>query len=224
MEKNKQKEAFLSYEADAWFDRNKEYLLKYNVENDEVVKLIKSYNIKPENILEIGCSAGHRLNGIKSIFPKCQVYGVEPSQKAIAFGKSNYKNIHLFNGTADNLNEIQDESMDLVIVGFMLYVIDRTILLKVISEINRVLKDGGALILVDFFAEVPQKKDYSHIKNFSAFSFKQNYDEIFTSSKLYFLIDKSTFNHSTAKLDASNDYYNNYSIALLKKDIDAGYK
>jgi hypothetical protein len=35
---------------------------------------------------------------------------------------------------------------------------------------------------------------------------------------------KSTFNHSTKMLDASNDYFDKYSISLLKKDINSSYK
>ena len=53
---------------------------------------------------------------------------------------------------------------------------------------------------------------------------RQNYDEIFTISKLYYLLDKSTFSHSTKMLNASNDYYDKYCISLLKKDINSSYK
>lgn len=220
----KQKQAFLNFEADAWFERNKEYLAKYSSEKDEVVKLINLYNISPTKIVEIGCSAGHRLNGLKQLFPQAEICGVEPSKKAIEHGQSIYKNITYINSTADNLEKIEDESVDVLIVGFMMYVIDRSILLKVVSEFNRVLKNGGVLIIVDFFSEVPNKKEYQHIKEFTAYSFKQNYEEIFSATKLYFLIHKSTFSHTTGKHDASNDFYNNYSISMLKKDINAGYR
>lgn len=219
-----QKDAFTTYEADAWFSRNQDYLKKYSVQNDKVVSLLTGYNLLPGNVLEIGCSAGHRLNGIKSLHKDCNVYGIEPSKKAIEYGQQNFPTINLCEGTADDLSAYGNESMDVIIVGFVFYVIDRNIVFKVISEIDRVLKNGGALIIVDFFSETSLKNEYQHIKDFRAYSFKQNYDEIFTSSKLYYLLDKSTLNHDTKSLDASNDYFNKYSISMLKKDINASYK
>ena len=225
MDNNKQqKEAFLSYEADSWFERNKAVLLNYSVEKDRVVSLIKKYNLNPEAILEIGCSGGYRLNGLKSIYPKVVVHGIEPSAKAIEFGRKSYPDVNYIHGTADNLCGIEDSSLDIVIVGFVFYVIDRNIIFKVAAEIDRVLKNGGILIIVDFFSETSLKNVYEHIKDFSAYSFKQNYDEIFTSSKLYYLLDKETFSHSTKEPDATEDYSDKYSISMLKKDIHASYK
>jgi ubiquinone/menaquinone biosynthesis C-methylase UbiE len=224
MENSLQKKAFITYEADAWFDRNRDYLTHYSTDNDKVTNLLKDYSLKPKSLLEIGCAAGYRLNGIKSIFDECNVYGLEPSSKAIDYGVNNFPKVKFQQGTADNLEAYDNESMDVVIVGFVFYVIDRNIVFRVVSEIDRVLKNGGILIIVDFFSESSLKNEYQHIKDFSAYSFKQNYDEIFTSSKLYYLLDKSTLNHGTKLLDASEDYFNKYSITMLKKDINASYK
>lgn len=222
--KDRQKEAFLSYEADAWFERNQSYMANYSEERDRVLSLIAEYNLNPKRVLEIGCSAGYRLNGLKKIVPDCSVYGVEPSQAAISYGKRSFNDINFVHGTADNLSAFESESMDIVIVGFVFYVIDRSIFFKVVSEIDRVLKNGGVLIIVDFFSETSLKNVYQHISQFNAFSFKQNYDEVFTASKLYYLLDKSTWNHSQKVLDATDNYYDKYSVFLLKKDISASYK
>lgn len=224
MEGDNQKNSFLGYEANAWFDRNKVVIDSYNLDRDRVITLIKEYNLDPKKVLEIGCSAGYRLNAINSIFKDCVTYGVEPSDKAIEYGKDNYPNVNFIHGTADDLMVFDKESIDIVIVGFVFYVIDRSILLKVIAEIDRVLRNGGILIIVDFFSESSLKNVYHHIKDFKAFSFKQNYDEVFTSSKLYYLLDRSTWNHSEKVLDATDNYYDKYSISLLKKDINASYK
>lgn len=221
---NSQKNCFLTYEANAWFERNKSIIEDYKPENDKVIELISKYNLENNSVLEIGCSAGYRLNAIKELFPNSQVTGIEPSEKAIAFGKENYKNVEFVHGTADNLSDFENESLDIVIVGFVFYVIDRNILFKVISEIDRVLKNGGVIIIIDFFSEAALKNNYQHIEEFQAYSYKQNYDEIFTVSKLYYLLDKSTFSHTTKNLDATNDYYDKYSITLLKKDINSSYK
>lgn len=224
MEHKKQKDAFLSYEANAWFDRNKKLLLSYSTKSDHVISLIKDYQLKPDSVLEIGCSAGYRLNGIKNEFNNCSVFGIEPSEKALEYGKAHFPKVNFIHGTADNMSEFANDSMDIIIVGFVFYVIDRSTLFKVIAEIDRVLKNEGILIIVDFFSETALKNAYQHINDFSAFSFKQNYDEIFTSSKLYYLLDKSTWNHSGKILDATNNYYDKYSVSLLKRDISASYR
>lgn len=212
------------YEADSWFERNKAYLENYQPEKDEVIQIMKKYGLNPASVLEIGCSAGYRLNSIQQQHEACRVFGLEPSQKAIEYGKERFKEVAFEHGTADNLSAYADGSMDVVIVGFVFYVVDRNIVLKVISEVDRVLKNGGALIIVDFFSETPLKNQYHHITNFPAYSFKQNYDEIFTASRLYYLLDKTTLSHTTRKPDASEDYFNKYSISLLKKDVFASYK
>lgn len=224
MDSNHQKEAFLAYEANAWFERNKSVIDNYHPEKDRVISLITEYGLKPEKILEIGSSAGYRLNGLKNILPSTEVFGLEPSTEAIEYGKQNYPSVNFVHGCADDLSDFEEGSLDIVIVGFVFYVIDRNIFYKVVSEIDRVLKNGGILIIVDFFSESSLKNTYQHINSFSAYSFKQNYDEVFTASKLYYLLDKSTWNHSHKVLDATNNYHNKYSISLLKKDLDASYK
>jgi ubiquinone/menaquinone biosynthesis C-methylase UbiE len=221
---NNQKNSFLSYEANAWFERNFEVISNYNPDDDRVVDLFKKYNFDKQTILEIGSSAGYRLNALRELIPNSKVFGIEPSQKAIEYGENNYKEVNFTHGTADNLSMYEDASFDVVIVGFVFYVIDRNILFKVISEVDRVLKNNGLIIIIDFFSEASLKNSYHHIDEFQAYSYKQNYDDIFTASKLYYLLDKSTYSHESKELDASNNYSDKYSITLLKKDINSSYK
>lgn len=217
-----QKEAFLKYEADNWFLRNKE--VKYVAEKDFVVKVLQEYNSAPKNVLEIGCNTGYRLEGIRTLFPGSKVSGIEPSSEAITKGKLDYPKIDFVKGTADDMTMFNKNSFDLVIIGFVLYVIDRDILLKVIAETDRVLSDGGILMIIDFFADRPTRNPYEHIKEMDAFAFKQNYDEIFLATNLYHTIDKRSQSHTTKTYDLSGDYYNKYSLTTLRKDLTAGYK
>ena len=218
-----QKEVFLKNEANSWFFRNKDYIDNFDSKTDHVISLIKKYNLKPNWVLEIGCSAGYRLNGLKESFPNSKFFGVDPSSEAEKYCNKNFPTINFKKGTADDLSHLSSESIDLLIVGFVFYVVDRNILFKVISEIDRVLKNNGELIILDFFSEIPTKNKYSHITEIEAFSHKQNYDEIFTSSKLYCKIDKSTLNHNDKKFNSSNDYANNISVSLLKKNYSSCY-
>ena len=216
-----QKDAFLQYEADNWFFRNKE--VHYSAEKDVVINVLKEYNAKPENVLEIGCSYGYRLNAISTYFNTAHVTGLEPSAEAIKRGNLNYPQVNFVKGTADQL-PFETASFDLIIIGFVLYVVDRNILLKVISESDRVLRDGGILMIIDFFSEKPVRNPYQHIKDIEAYAFKQNYDEIFTASKIYHLLDKRSMSHSGKGYDLTADYYDKYALTTLRKDLSAGYK
>ena len=220
---NTQKDAFLEYEADSYFARNQSILKDYSPEKDSVLKTIQDYRYIPKRVLEIGCNAGYRLNGLKTIYSECQVYGIEPSIDAIEYGKNNYQNISLIQGMADDLSIFEDGFFDLVIIGFVLYVVDRNILLKTISEIDRVLADKGILLNIDFYAQTPSVNAYSHIDSMKAYTYKQNYDEIFLASRLYQCIDKRSFSHVDKQFNISDDYYNKYNITTMKKDLNAGY-
>jgi ubiquinone/menaquinone biosynthesis C-methylase UbiE len=222
MADNSQKEAFLKYEADNYFLRNKEKA--YEAEKDFVVKVLREYNGAPKNVLEIGCSTGYRLEGIRNQFPGSKVSGIEPSSEAIAKGKKDFPQVSFFKGTADDMAMFESKTFDLVIIGFVLYVVDRDILLKVISETDRVLSDGGTLMIIDFFADKPVRNPYQHIQDMEAFAFKQNYDEIFIATKLYHTLDKRSMSHTTMTYDLSGDYYNKYSLTTLRKDLNASYK
>ena len=201
-----QKDAFVNYEADSWYERNKNFIDNYSPEKDPVIDLVKKYSISPSSILEIGCSAGYRLNALGEIYNKSTLFGIEPSKKAVSVGRNSYQKINFFNSTAEDLSSIPDNSIDLLIVGFILYVVDRKYLLKIFSEIDRVLVEKGKVIIIDFYAEKCIKNHYEHIDEFQAWSFKQKYHEILVSTKMYQLIDKTTYNHTTKKLDASFDY------------------
>jgi ubiquinone/menaquinone biosynthesis C-methylase UbiE len=227
---DKQKNAFLGYEANAWFERNKSIVERFNANEDFIINLIKQYDISSKRVLEIGSSAGYRLNGIKEKYPNSEVYGIDPSAKAIEYGRQKYLDINLEIATADKL-PFENDFFDIVIVGFVFYVIDRELLFQSIAEIDRVLNNNGFLIICDFFSEKPFKKQYIHILDFKGYSYKQKYEDMFTSSQLYHLIDKSTFYHGSQGKhsdkkhgnDAMSNFDDLFSVILLRKNIHAAY-
>lgn len=218
-----QKKAFIEFESDNYFSRNQAILTTYNPDNDSVIKILKDYNYQPKSVLEIGCNAGYRLDGIKKNFPNCEVFGLEPSKEAIRYGSGHYKDITFIEGTIDDLSSFENGKFDLVIIGFVLYVVDRSLLFKAVSEIDRVIGNNGVLINIDFFATTPHKNAYNHIPGNEAFSYKQNYEEIFLASRLYQQIDKRSFNHTDKKYDITDNFYDKYSICSLKKNTIHGY-
>ena len=100
----KQKSKFIESEGDYWFDRNHNYATQnYNPQKDVVIELLHRCNIKPNRVLEIGCSSGYRLNFLNLDFnSKC--FGIEPSSKAREYAEFNYPNVSIIPGTADDLS------------------------------------------------------------------------------------------------------------------------
>ena len=221
---NNQKEAFLEFEADEWFQRNKSFIESFDGSKDSVSRAIANYAIPLNKVLEVGCSAGHRLNYLQRHYPQASFSGLEPSQKAIANGQMAYPSVQFYPGTVDDMSMFADNSFDVVIIGFVFYVVDRALLLKSIGEIDRVLKNGGQLIILDFFYPKPFANHYHHIKDQETFAYKQSYEDIFLASRLYHLLAKETFNHSSGVQSVSEAYSELCSLTILKKDLRAVYQ
>lgn len=219
-----QREAFRQFEGDGWFRRNSSVKKNYSREDDPVISLIKEYGIVPQRFLEIGCSYGYRVNGIKQTFPEAEAFGIEASPQAVDFGKNQFKNISLECGLADDLAIYPDSHFDVVVAGFVFYVIDRELLMKTAYQIDRVLKDKGFVIILDFFSDRKTRNAYQHIIEFEAFAYKQRYESLFLGSMMYQLLDKSTLQYTDLlKKYSGSDYSNNLSLVLLKKDVHAAY-
>jgi ubiquinone/menaquinone biosynthesis C-methylase UbiE len=224
MHNHQQKKYFLEEEANRWYERNLEKIRSYDRSGDEIISLLKKYNTPFSSVLEIGCSEGYRLDGILQEFGNLKACGVDPSLKALEAGRKKYTSINLHYGTADNLDMFEDASFDVLIMGFVLYVVDRGLLLKAMSEADRVLKNNGTLVILDFFSEKATRRKYHHISEIEAYSYKQRYDEMFTATKLYHLLHRSTYDHTTMKENSAATFQELVSLSVLKKDIEASYK
>lgn len=208
-----QKEIFVNGESDNWFLRNKE-TLKNRSEFIDVNEMLAF--IKPNNtILEIGCSNGAKLNYIQNQLPNFNVslFGIDPSTKSIEDGNNNFNNLKLEVGTSDCLN-YKDDFFDIIIVGFCLYLVDRNLIFKTVAEIDRVLKQGGLVIITDFEPPFPIKKPYFHKQG--VFSYKNNYSNFFIAGGHYNLIKKLHYNHNNLTFDS--DFNERVSTSILYKE------
>lgn len=101
-------------------------------------------------ILEVGCGPGTLLNAIKKHSPKCNVVGID-----ISFERLNY------NKASDFIHVVQSDSLtlpfpeqtfDSIYTRFLLeYLADSD---KTVSEIYRVCKPGGIIMLQDLDAQL----------------------------------------------------------------------
>ncbi len=129
--------------GDDWFRRNKDSLGNRDLV-EPVLNSIKGF--APQSILEVGAANGWRLKQLRDKYG-CKITGIDPSPEAIAAGADD--GIHIDLGTADNL-PYENESFDLIIFGFCLCFISPEDWFDIVRESNRVLKNGGLLLIYDF--------------------------------------------------------------------------
>jgi len=214
------KNNFLESEGDSFFTRNinafnnieyiKDDIILNNIQNNNIL-----LNNSKINILEIGCSNGWRLNELYNIFPHNNYYGIDPSKNSIDYGEKNYNNINFKVSTCDELLFFENKKFDLILIPFVFMYIDRELLLKSIAEIDRLLNNNGILIITDFYSNRQRKNNYKYIEN--SYIYKQNFYEIFLSTKNYFLNKLECFSHNTTN---NNDNYDDTCYYVeLKKDL-----
>jgi len=206
-----QKNLFIKNEGNKWFQRNKKVLKKRTYDNDilctQIDKLLKLKSKKKISLLEVGCSDGTRLNLIQKKYKNIKVEGIEPSKKALDYGKKKF-GIKIRQGTADYL-PYKKSSIDILIYGFCLYLCDEIDYEKISLNADKVLKKNGILIIYDFFSKIPIHNIYKHNKKI--YSFKRDFRKIFCNFKNYHNI---LINYNDSKNKKFKDLT---SISILKK-------
>jgi ubiquinone/menaquinone biosynthesis C-methylase UbiE len=207
----KQSKIFLDSEGDNYYERNKGLLFN---EDDLIFKEIIKLNNKKKinNLLEIGCGDGFRLNLIYDKL-KINCFGIDPSRKAI---KSSYNSkIKVSRGTADKLN-FSSKKFDVVIFGFCLYLVDIEDLIKVVYETDRVLKKNSYIIIYDFYSKKSKILPYKHNNKIKVH--KNDFSNIFLWSPKFKLIKKKIFemNKNQKKQKTKNNWIP-VSISIIKK-------
>lgn len=210
---------FLEGEGDNYFLRNKSALEAKTLASEIawLGQALSPFRDKIENVLEIGCSNGAKLEQICSLLG-AKGHGIDPSTQAVDEGnhRLSESEIRLQVGTASRL-PFEKQSFDFVYFGFCLYLLDRQDLFAAVAEADRVLKFGGFLAITDFDPIHRHKRPYRHKDG--VFSFKQDYAKMFTESGLYYLVSKNSFSHRQEYFDADGD--ERVSTTLLFKEVDA---
>ena len=211
MEKNKT--FFEGGEANEWFRRNKEALESRinNSTTDLLVDWLKPFATEISDVLEIGCGSGHRLKKMADSF-SAKGFGVEPSFEAIEYIENTFPQIVAKKGFGDDVPFTQ--KFDLVHLGFFLYLVDRELYLRCISEADRLVKFGGFLSIIDFDTPYPYSNPYTHQSG--VFSHKQNNSDVFVASGLYSVVNKFQFSHSNFFFD--KEINERVSLTLLYKE------
>ncbi len=213
-----QKDLFLKTEGNNYYSRNQQNLDVMNQTFDELYLGYKKYIKEGMVILEIGSSDGHNLFKLTEDI-SCMAYGIDPSIDAITDGKQRFPHLQLKVGTADQL-DFPNESIDIVIFGFCLYLVDRKLLAKVIAETDRVTKENAYIGITDFDVKIPKKRKYKHFEDI--YSYKYDYSKLFLAYPHYSLIEKwnkpskeEVFNKNIVERIGSTVLFKNHKNSYL---------
>ena len=218
-----QESKWLDKEGDSWFDRSKNNLEKIE-RFDWCDYLIGMLDDKSNlnSFLELGCSNGWRLEKLRQTFPEADLVGVDASSKAIESGKSIFPKVDLRVGPISE--PPVEKAADVVIVMGVLCYLDRSLLSKTVFEIDKLVKDGGYLLIGDFLPGFPVKREFSHDP--SQKIFKLDYSQAFTSLGTYSEVAKINFN-ADKEINLSLEKCGNnerFACVLLNKSLDDYYE
>ncbi|MGH7767568.1 MAG: class I SAM-dependent methyltransferase, partial [Candidatus Binatia bacterium] len=155
-----QGEIFAGSECDRWYSRNRTALEGLDLDNDFPLRVMELYRLKPRRVLEIGAANGFRLAAIAERYG-AETVAVELSAEAVLDGQAKYPDVKFVRAPS---HEIPVEGpFDLVIVNGVFCVVDRAQLLRSVAEADRLLGDGGYLLLGDFLPANLVKVRYHHL-------------------------------------------------------------
>lgn len=126
------------------------------------------------SILEIGCNCGPNLYLIAKKLPDVEIRGIDINPMAVQkgnqwFAQEGISNVKLSVGKADELEQFQDKSFDIVFTDAVLIYVGADKIQKVIHEMLRVAR--RALILVEWHCPEPQNS----LGTYYAGCWKRNY-------------------------------------------------
>ena len=199
MNQKKQREVFLESEGDEWYRRNyqiqdeSKQISTYQDELTDMIRGLEMPNGAKTKVLEIGCGQGLRLEKLREE-RGWDVLGIDPSKNAIKEMRS--RNLNGYVGTADKL-PIKDNSIDLLIFGFCLYLCDRDDLFTIGAEAHRVLKQNSWMAILDFWSANPRKNAYHHKEGIQ--TYKDDIPKMFIWHPSYVITDHKVRHHRTRK-------------------------
>ena len=113
-------------------------------------------------VLEIGCTTGFRLDKCRRRF-QANCAGLDVSSAAITEGRSLYPELRLELGAAPRGLQAWDaHTFDAVVLGHFLHLFPREDLFELAAQVDRVLRPGGHIVVMDFLFPYESRLDYHH--------------------------------------------------------------
>lgn len=152
----------LQTDAERYFERNRDLLVP---QGDPVKAALDVINgASPiSSVLELGCANGWRLAALREA-QECRAVGVDASSAAIEDGSRRFPHVDLRSGLLPEAlpREFPDDSFDCVILGFFMYVLPRSDLFRLASEVDRLVSEQGHVVVYDFLYPSPTQAAYAH--------------------------------------------------------------
>lgn len=182
-------------DADAWYERNKD---KIGLGGDLVIDAIVDHCCPEgsDRVFEFGCANGWRLERLME-YAGVDAWGSELSLLAIRDADKRIK-----------MNmEPAVASCDLVIMGFCLYLIQPDSLTYWVHYADKILADGGHLVIHDFLPDHPYSRIFEHNKELR--SRKMDHAQLWLAHPAYSLVERRVM----------GDGDDRTHVSILRKDL-----
>ncbi len=116
-----------------------------------ITKFLQGKNKGDIRLLDVACGTARFLRQLTQAHPEINIYGIDLSPYYINFARKYFKdntNVILMSGNAENI-EFENDSFDIVTSVYLFHELPMEIRQKVFSEMYRVIKPGGLLVIED---------------------------------------------------------------------------
>jgi len=181
----------LETEADNYYFRNSS-----KSATDPVLEVLRGIHATApiQRCLELGAFDGRRLAAAAAEFG-CDCTGIEASHAAVRSARVKYPQIDIRQGAVPwALERYPDHSpFDVVVIGFMLYLLPRPLLFRTAALVDQLVATGGHLVVYDFLSEAPTRHHNRHTEDLEVF--KMDYSRAWTWHPQYTLVKRVVSGH-----------------------------
>lgn len=124
----------LNVSSDSYFAEYKVALTKTHLKKNE-----------PKSILDFGCGTGRSLPFFEQFFPNSKICGYDPSLESLAIAKTNSPNSIFFS----NLDELEEESFDLVFIANVLHHIPPGDQIFILEKLKKIISSQGFIFIFE---------------------------------------------------------------------------
>lgn len=162
------------YQSDGWFSDESADLYDTQVEAlfsgtadamrraalAEISRELKGRDQRNVAMLDVACGNGRFLRQTLEVFPRLNVTGLDLSPNYVAAARnevSDWPHVQIVEEAAEAM-PFDNQSQDIVVSIFLFHELPEEVRLRVLAEVNRVLKPGGLFVLADSvqFGDYPE--------------------------------------------------------------------